>query len=169
MRSTHRKPRSRRKRVTSLRCSKCKEVKPRDEFHKDRTRPGGVVPWCKVCAKVFKTEGAGKVAQTQYDASKKGKKAKTRYSRTDLGKESRARILQQRADAIKATENPLTAEEWEEIRVACPVCSGCSREFTEEFPPTRDHIVPLARGGAHEASNIQPLCRSCNSRKGAKT
>lgn len=32
----------------------------------------------------------------------------------------------------------------------------------------RDHIVPLSRGGRHDASNIIPACRSCNMRKGAK-
>lgn len=28
-----------------------------------------------------------------------------------------------------------------------------------------DHIVPLARGGRHELSNLQLLCRRCNTRK----
>jgi 5-methylcytosine-specific restriction endonuclease McrA len=31
-----------------------------------------------------------------------------------------------------------------------------------------DHVIPLARGGTHEARNIQLAHRSCNSRKGAK-
>lgn len=30
---------------------------------------------------------------------------------------------------------------------------------------TIDHIVPLSRGGKHEASNLAPACFSCNSSK----
>lgn len=43
-------------------------------------------------------------------------------------------------------------------------CGNCH----EQKPLTRDHIVPLSRGGTNDISNIQPLCGPCNSSKGAK-
>lgn len=34
---------------------------------------------------------------------------------------------------------------------------------------TKDHRIPLERGGANWPSNLKPACRSCNSSKGTKT
>lgn len=45
---------------------------------------------------------------------------------------------------------------------ACQVCGSDSE-------PTLDHIVPYSRGGLHTTRNLRVLCRTCNSRKSART
>jgi 5-methylcytosine-specific restriction endonuclease McrA len=45
-----------------------------------------------------------------------------------------------------------------------PYCTECGS--TDDL--TADHIVPLARGGPSEMSNVQILCRSCNGSKSAR-
>ena len=45
-------------------------------------------------------------------------------------------------------------------------CVACCRV---NVPLTADHVVSLLMGGSNHISNIQPLCGSCNSSKGAKT
>ena len=50
-------------------------------------------------------------------------------------------------------------------------CMYCSRHRTElrgrEFL-TRDHIVPLSRGGDNNWSNVVTACSACNNRKGSR-
>jgi len=36
-------------------------------------------------------------------------------------------------------------------------------------PVTRDHVIPLARGGSNSIDNIVPACRTCNARKNVVT
>lgn len=44
-------------------------------------------------------------------------------------------------------------------------CAHCG----DERDLTIDHVRPISRGGSNELSNLQVLCRPCNSRKGART
>jgi len=34
--------------------------------------------------------------------------------------------------------------------------------------PGEDHIIPLAKGGKHERTNVRCLCRGCNMSKGSR-
>ena len=42
----------------------------------------------------------------------------------------------------------------------CAYCGKKKRHLTQ------DHVIPLTKGGRHEAANIVPACRPCNSSKG---
>ena len=46
-------------------------------------------------------------------------------------------------------------------------CAGCRQKFTKKKFATLDHIVPLAKGGCHNRTNLQALCQPCNSGKQA--
>lgn len=66
----------------------------------------------------------------------------------------------------KQAVGSFTLEEWLAVcRYYRGMCLCCKRT---DRPLTIDHIVPLSRGGSNYISNIQPLCKECNSVKGAK-
>jgi 5-methylcytosine-specific restriction endonuclease McrA len=48
----------------------------------------------------------------------------------------------------------------------CGVCPLCCQPYTKENQPTKDHIVPLSRGGQGIRDNLRYICRQCNKRKG---
>lgn len=70
-----------------------------------------------------------------------------------------------RRSRIEGNGGTHTTEEW--IALVRQHDGRCAHCLLKK-PLTRDHIVPLSRGGTNEISNIQPLCGSCNSSKGAK-
>lgn len=68
-----------------------------------------------------------------------------------------------------------TQEEWESVKrklgYRCRECGTPEEELGIIYPGvpfrklTRDHIIPINKGGTDLISNIQPLCVSCNSSK----
>ena len=75
-------------------------------------------------------------------------------------------VARRRARKISAS-GIHTASEWRSLKEQyghrCFYCGKPSQRLT------RDHLVPLSRGGDDDIINIVPACRSCNSRKGPRT
>jgi hypothetical protein len=46
------------------------------------------------------------------------------------------------------------------------ITPGCGESCGDHM--TVDHITPRTSGGTNDVSNLQPLCRTCNSKKGAR-
>lgn len=106
---------------------------------------------CKVCGKE-KPHAAKGMCQTCYEI-KNGYAAKKRHCR-------RARL--------NNAEGSFTTKEWKDLCKKFSHCPMCGRKFSFRLKRTVDHIIPLSKGGSNSIDNIQPLCGSCNSSKGAK-
>lgn len=78
---------------------------------------------------------------------------------------NKARVVQQvinRRNQVKNAEGSHTLEEWESLKKKYHQhCAYCNKK---RFL-TRDHIIPISKGGTNHIWNIQPFCRPCNSRK----
>ena len=136
----------------------------------------------KLCGKIYRQSKKGKLfwkkyretkhgreriraAQYRFQQSDKARIVHKKYDKTPKGKEAAIRTANLRRARIRIVCD-LTASQWNEIKktyqYACVYC-GC-----KDRPLTRDHVIPISRGGHHTKENIVPACQPCNTRKGAK-
>lgn len=71
------------------------------------------------------------------------------------------RYIYRRKNAIGG----MTLEEQRYVYKMMPLCPYCNLNKSD----TLDHVTPLSKGGTNNADNVIAVCRSCNSKKGAKT
>ena len=88
------------------------------------------------------------------------------WSKTEKGKLRSQRGCTKRRAREREMINTLTAKEWADtLETYNYRCAYCGVEFNCELPPTKDHVIPISKGGHNIKENVVPACKSCNSRK----
>jgi 5-methylcytosine-specific restriction endonuclease McrA len=142
-------------------CSKCGRP---GEFRKGKNV-------CKLCN--------AERAKRWYDANPEKRKANDKRWREanpekvkayvkrwqEANPEKRAALDHARRTRVAGNGGRYTAQEWKDL---CNHygnrCLSCGRT---DVKLTVDHVIPLKLGGVNTIENLQPLCKNCNSSKGA--
>jgi 5-methylcytosine-specific restriction endonuclease McrA len=83
-------------------------------------------------------------------------------------RETLSAVNHRRRTRLKGSGGSHTPEEWKELKEFYKyTCLMCGR-LEPEIKLTKDHVIPISHGGTNDIENLQPLCKSCNSRKHAR-
>ena len=99
--------------------------------------------------------------------TKEEKQNQIQYRQSPEGKAIVQRENTARRANLKKALNTLTADEWQTTLEEHDFkCAYCGKDLLNLFDrPTRDHIMPLSKGGDNTKENIAPACQCCNSKK----
>lgn len=109
-----------------------------------------------------KDEFIARASEFSKDNPEKVKSYKTKYSKTERGKDVMYQNVHRRLARKRNALGHFTRKQFREL---CAIYSNKCLCCGEKLKLEADHIVPLARGGSDDISNIQPLCRNCNAQK----
>jgi len=108
-------------------------------------------------------------SQRKYRLTDKRKKTHLRYWRSEKGKFIKLKYHWKRKTNISLVRHLFSWDEWknllEQTKGICPSC----KKDVGITNLTLDHIIPLSqakKGQIYRIADVQPLCRSCNSKKG---
>jgi 5-methylcytosine-specific restriction endonuclease McrA len=173
--------------VTEKICRSCGIQKSAKEFYRHKHHSDGLTSYCKNCnnARGRKwhaehLEYSRKIHRDYSRGHKEQNAERMRHWRANHPEVSAAQIKawrknnpeknrnqkRQRRARKKGIGGQISVKEWNELKNKYGnICLCCKRKDIEL---TMDHIIPL-NPGMHTVDNIQPLCRSCNSKKKRKT
>ena len=73
-----------------------------------------------------------------------------------------------RKERLKKVGGFHSVSEWEILKAQYNWTCPCCKKSEPNIKLTKDHIIPVLKGGSDNIENIQPLCQSCNSKKHIK-
>lgn len=173
--------------IPTKRCRVCKEYKPLEEFPNNRCRKDGKGVECKKCncdrAKDYRMKHPEWKAEYDKKYREGHREICTRHMRK-YRERNRELLLSKKRKWYKDHPECLTAQsrrrnekvarmkgshtsnEWKRLcshfENIC-LCCGTSEKLE------KDHVVSVENGGSDYIANIQPLCKSCNSKKWTNT
>jgi 5-methylcytosine-specific restriction endonuclease McrA len=108
----------------------------------------------RLAALRYKRTAKGKATRDRYNHSEKGRATRSRWQKTDKGRalshfscaKRRIKTGEKNSAILKIYHRAQQLRQWFEVVV--------------------DHIIPLAKGGAHAAANLQIIYAYENQRKG---
>lgn len=127
------------------------------ERHRRRARE----TTCRICRAVFCPMFGRQSARLTCSDECSAENDRRMRCRKQSARKARSRgVVSEQVDALEVFE----AYRWQ-----CAACRCSTPRSLRGSPhlraPELDHIVPIAKGGAHVRSNVQLLCRGCNRAK----
>lgn len=117
---------------------------------------------CLECIRIAAKLYRYKTREKQRENERNWRLKNSAYARAVKAANQRKR----RARLRKALGNHTLAEVAAILKAQCGRCIYCFRLLEDDYHV--DHIMPLARGGSNDRSNIQVTCEECNHKKYAR-
>jgi len=155
----------------SKECTLCHVFKLRSEFHFSKKSRGWLKPNCKSCrANANYNPNSNRNTPPEIRRAQYLNRRRAWYQKSFAIEPEKFRLYcQTRRARIRKAEGLFTTEQWlQKFQYYGERCVYCDLELSENTV-TKDHKIPLVRGGSNWIANIVPSCLRCNDSKGTKT
>lgn len=148
-------------------CTKCLKVKLRSEFHYSKKDRGWLKPECKECRS---QENFNPLSNRHTSPEKRRenslKRKRSWYKKWMSIDPDKFRIYGEKRRSLKiGAKGSFTKTQWlDKFKYYGYRCVYCLRELDIKNV-TKDHRIPLSKGGTNWIANIAPACHYCNSGK----